>query len=167
MSVRQMDPTFSGEFCWKPHPVRSKEKQLKACLDALLLTHPEVDRHGLLSTKGSRVPGACEYIEQDAAYTSWCPRIAILRESTEDRTNGIIYRHQNIFAKVVLDPSFGQTYCVLDGLGECEDQYSVLQSIRKLPGIPKFKLIIVGRDMDGLKNYMRIKFDPDNDKRGI
>jgi ankyrin repeat protein len=41
------------------------------CRDALFLTDPNVDRESLLSVKGTRVAGTCEWIRQNGSYQSW------------------------------------------------------------------------------------------------
>jgi hypothetical protein len=42
-----------------------------ACRNALFLTDPHVDRERLISAKGTRVKGTCEWITHDASYRAW------------------------------------------------------------------------------------------------
>ncbi|RFU32974.1 hypothetical protein B7463_g3376, partial [Scytalidium lignicola] len=44
---------------------------VSACQNALFLTDPDVDRESLISTKGTRVAGTCEWIRQNENYQSW------------------------------------------------------------------------------------------------
>ncbi|KAK4892386.1 hypothetical protein LTR27_009042 [Elasticomyces elasticus] len=45
--------------------------KLERCRDLLFVTDPEVDRAGLISAKGTRVSGTCEWIWRDAAFKAW------------------------------------------------------------------------------------------------
>jgi ankyrin repeat protein len=45
--------------------------ELEACRQSLYITDPYIDREVLISTKGKRVPGTCEWIAQHASYQSW------------------------------------------------------------------------------------------------
>ncbi|KAL1988197.1 hypothetical protein VTN96DRAFT_727 [Rasamsonia emersonii] len=45
--------------------------QIKTCRDALFLTDPEIDRQELISIKGPRVSGTCEWIRENELYRSW------------------------------------------------------------------------------------------------
>ncbi|KAK5724363.1 hypothetical protein LTR15_004408 [Elasticomyces elasticus] len=45
--------------------------KIERCRNAIFLTDPEIDRAGLVSAKGKRVEGTCEWIKKDAAYQSW------------------------------------------------------------------------------------------------
>lgn len=47
------------------------EKSTRACRDALFLTNPRDDRAGLISTKGKRVDGSCQWIEENPTYKAW------------------------------------------------------------------------------------------------
>jgi Cdc6-like AAA superfamily ATPase len=47
------------------------EERVGACLNALFLTDPQVDRESLISAKGTRVDGTCEWILQNESYRSW------------------------------------------------------------------------------------------------
>ncbi|KAK7177745.1 ankyrin repeat protein [Paraphaeosphaeria sporulosa] len=47
------------------------EKKVTACRNALFLTDPYIIRGSLISTKGTRVAGTCEWIKQNAEYQSW------------------------------------------------------------------------------------------------
>jgi ankyrin repeat protein len=55
----------------EPPKSDEEKKQNKACLDALLLTDPVIDRRKLKRTKGKRVAGTCEWIEENKLYRSW------------------------------------------------------------------------------------------------
>ncbi|OBT75198.1 hypothetical protein VF21_06136 [Pseudogymnoascus sp. 05NY08] len=48
-----------------------KEAEVKACLAALFLTNPRVDRENLVDEKGPRVHSTCEWIKTNELYTSW------------------------------------------------------------------------------------------------
>jgi ankyrin repeat protein len=41
------------------------------CREALFVTDPSTDRHGLIDKKGHRVAGTCEWIEENEIYKSW------------------------------------------------------------------------------------------------
>ncbi|KAK5728137.1 hypothetical protein LTR17_012145 [Elasticomyces elasticus] len=45
--------------------------KLERCRNTIFLTDPEIDRAGLISAKGKRVEGTCEWIREDAAYKDW------------------------------------------------------------------------------------------------
>jgi ankyrin repeat protein len=47
------------------------EQAAVACRNALFLTDPYVDRESLISAKGTRVPGTCEWITHDVNYRAW------------------------------------------------------------------------------------------------
>ncbi|KAF1828069.1 hypothetical protein BDW02DRAFT_485176, partial [Decorospora gaudefroyi] len=42
-----------------------------ACRNALFLTDPHVDRESVITTKGTRVAGTCEWITHNASYRAW------------------------------------------------------------------------------------------------
>ena len=75
-----------------------------------------------------------------------------------------------IFRKIVLDVNFCKTFCVIDGLDEC-DAYTKKMLVPKIVDLFKhptlaeiaFKLVIVSRDIPGLKGCTTVKLDPDND----
>ncbi|KAF5851452.1 hypothetical protein GGP41_004293, partial [Bipolaris sorokiniana] len=50
---------------------KASEKAAVACRNALFLTDPHVDRESVISAKGKRVAGTCEWITQDAKYSAW------------------------------------------------------------------------------------------------
>lgn len=52
-------------------PQKAFEEKVNACLKALLLTDPEVDREKLIRTKGKRIAGTCEWIRENGNYRSW------------------------------------------------------------------------------------------------
>jgi hypothetical protein len=47
-----------------------EQKARRDCLDVLLLTSPYDDRAKLISAKGKRVNGTCEWIKEDRVYCS-------------------------------------------------------------------------------------------------
>ncbi|CAN9243504.1 unnamed protein product [Alternaria alternata] len=49
----------------------ASEQAAVACRNALFLTDPHVDRESLISAKGTRVPGTCEWITHDVNYRAW------------------------------------------------------------------------------------------------
>ena len=51
--------------------VGSSQDDAQACLAALFLTDPIDDRDKLISAKGSRVDGTCEWITENTLYRSW------------------------------------------------------------------------------------------------
>jgi ankyrin repeat protein len=79
-----------------------------------------------------------------------------------------------IFRKLLQDPDLGTTFCVLDGLDEC-DEGSLRLLVAKLvdffssqnlqPTDRVFKLAIVSREILGLHGVAQVKLDPDHDKR--
>jgi ankyrin repeat protein len=79
-----------------------------------------------------------------------------------------------IFRRLLQDPDRATTFCVLDGLDECDVDSSRillvklvdLLSSQKLQSAGKaFKLVIVSRKLRGLHGMAQIKLDPDNDER--
>ena len=84
-----------------------------------------------------------------------------------------------IFESMLRDPDFGTTYCVIDGLDECEEG-SLQVFITKLsdfflangsrPTVGEFKLIVVSRELPVsmtriLSFFPRLKLDPDSDDK--
>ncbi|KAJ9658996.1 hypothetical protein H2198_003425 [Neophaeococcomyces mojaviensis] len=51
--------------------VEALEEKIAKCRNALSLTDPAIDRASLISEKGKRVAGTCEWIRQDEKYRSW------------------------------------------------------------------------------------------------
>jgi ankyrin repeat protein len=49
----------------------AQDKAIADCRSALFLTDPEVDRATLITAKGNRVPGTCEWIKDEAQYRQW------------------------------------------------------------------------------------------------
>jgi hypothetical protein len=47
------------------------EQAAVACCTTLFLTNSHVDRESLISAKGTRVKGTCEWITHDASYRAW------------------------------------------------------------------------------------------------
>jgi polynucleotide 5'-kinase involved in rRNA processing len=52
------------------HQPRQDDKIGKCC-NELFLTDPEMDRASLVSVKGDRVSGTCEWIRRDDKYNCW------------------------------------------------------------------------------------------------
>ncbi|KAK3623426.1 hypothetical protein LTR56_021602 [Elasticomyces elasticus] len=53
-------------------PPQDSVTKLDKSRSNLFLTDPELDREGLISAKGKRVDGTCEWILDDAIFKSWC-----------------------------------------------------------------------------------------------
>lgn len=78
-----------------------------------------------------------------------------------------------IFQMLLQDPDLGTTFCVLDGLDECDDGSSQaiiaklvhfsLQHRQSTDRAPR--LVIVSRELLGLEKCARVKLDPDNEGR--
>jgi ankyrin repeat protein len=49
----------------------ARDKAIADCRSALFLTDPEIDRAILVTAKGSRVPGTCEWIKEELIYQRW------------------------------------------------------------------------------------------------
>jgi ankyrin repeat protein len=49
----------------------ASEQNASACRNALFLTDPHVDRESLISAKGTRVAGTCEWITHHTSYRAW------------------------------------------------------------------------------------------------
>lgn len=49
----------------------ARDKAIADCRSALFLTDPDVDRETLITAKGRRVPGTCEWIREDPNYQQW------------------------------------------------------------------------------------------------
>jgi hypothetical protein len=49
----------------------ARDKAIADCRSALFLTDPEVDRVTLITAKGRRVPGTCEWIKDEPHYQQW------------------------------------------------------------------------------------------------
>ncbi|KAK3707864.1 hypothetical protein LTR37_011866 [Vermiconidia calcicola] len=47
------------------------DKAIDNCRSNLFLSDPEIDRANLISAKGERVDGTCEWVERNDAYNSW------------------------------------------------------------------------------------------------
>ena len=61
-------------FAANNHLIDALEQAAIACRNALLLTDPHIDRERLVSAKGTRVPGTCEWITHNASYRAWLNR---------------------------------------------------------------------------------------------
>jgi hypothetical protein len=79
-----------------------------------------------------------------------------------------------IFGKLIADAELGTMFCVIDGLDECEEStlrgllpriISLLTSDTLFLANGTFKLAIVSRDIPSLQGCIRIRLDPDNDKK--
>ncbi|EMD64525.1 hypothetical protein GGP41_006925 [Bipolaris sorokiniana] len=49
----------------------AEDEEAVACRNALYLTDPDVDRESVISAKGTRVAGTCEWITQNETYRAW------------------------------------------------------------------------------------------------
>ena len=49
----------------------ARDKAIADCRSALFLTDPDVDRETLITAKGRRVPGTCEWIREDPNFQQW------------------------------------------------------------------------------------------------
>ncbi|KAF3028327.1 hypothetical protein E8E12_000223 [Didymella heteroderae] len=58
-------------FAGAHNPQETPEQAARACRNALFLTDPHVDRERVISAKGTRVAGTCEWITHDAKYQAW------------------------------------------------------------------------------------------------
>ena len=233
--------------------VGSNEDEAQACLRALFLTDICADRAKLISSKGPRVDGTCEWIKSHLLYNAWlrsqsqllwlsggpgkgktmlsvflaeeleqtarssqnklflqyfcdnkdekrntavavirglifqllqsCPRLfdhilpsfKIQKESLFLSTSfEALWR---IFESMVSDPALETTYCVLDGLDECDEasleillgKFAALLSANPNESSPcHLNLVIVSRDLPNfipelLSSFPRISLDPDAD----
>ncbi|KAM0689613.1 hypothetical protein Q7P36_010484 [Cladosporium allicinum] len=52
-------------------PKVARDKAIADCRSVLFLTDPEVDRATLITAKGTRVPGTCEWIRKEHSYQQW------------------------------------------------------------------------------------------------
>lgn len=52
-------------------PTETSEQAPSKCHEALFLTDSHVDRESVISAKGARVAGTCEWILQDESYRAW------------------------------------------------------------------------------------------------
>jgi ankyrin repeat protein len=55
----------------KWHSIEAFERAASACRSALFLTDPCVERESLISRKGTRAAGTCEWITHNESYQSW------------------------------------------------------------------------------------------------
>ncbi|GAB1725527.1 hypothetical protein NU195Hw_Modified_11t1 [Hortaea werneckii] len=229
------------------HGQEDHAAKVKRCRDALFLSDPEIDRARLISEKGKRVDGTCEWIRKDKAYKTWrsgdtnllwinggpgkgktilsifltqelqrkfskdatfyfCSNnnqernnaAAVLRglmwHVTEKRPQlaDVLLEHLidenrrhitlnspetlwSIFVKMLRDPRVGTTYCVLDGLDECDEdsQRWLVAKLVELASVDRpgssnaaFKIAIISRpDVSGLNRCTKVRLDPDNDKQ--
>lgn len=60
----------------------AEEQAAVACRNALFLTDPHVDRERVISAKGTRVAGTCEWITRNAKYRAW-----LSSDNNEDSNN--------------------------------------------------------------------------------
>ncbi|PZD29771.1 hypothetical protein A1F96_04895 [Pyrenophora tritici-repentis] len=73
-------------FAVSHKPQEASEQAAVACRNALRLTDPHVDREGIISAKGSRVVGTCEWITHNASYRAWLNRDGDGNSSNNDNT---------------------------------------------------------------------------------
>ncbi|KAI1743227.1 ankyrin repeat-containing domain protein [Xylaria scruposa] len=58
--------------CTRPEdPQQAFQDKVDSCRNALFLTNPYVDRESLISSKGKRTVGTCEWIKDNDVYRSW------------------------------------------------------------------------------------------------
>ncbi|PSN59264.1 hypothetical protein BS50DRAFT_260919 [Corynespora cassiicola Philippines] len=78
-----------------------------------------------------------------------------------------------IFSRLIEDPGIGTMFCVIDGLDECnEDErktlvpriVSLLSSKTPSSATQTFKMVLVSREMRGLRDCATMKLDPDNNE---
>jgi ankyrin repeat protein len=221
--------------------------EVRACLNTLFLTDPYVDREKIITEKGTRVSGTCEWIRRDGTYQSWLngsePLLWIsggpgkgktmlsiyLTEELEKivrntKSTGLLFyfcSHQDekrntaitilrglvyqivekrqklvehilpyfespekvsaalssletlwvMFMKLLQDPELDTTFCVLDGLDECDENtkgvlvpriVNMFSQGNLSPSTKAFRLVIVSRDISGLHTCARLRLDPDN-----
>ncbi|PGH01146.1 hypothetical protein AJ79_08017 [Helicocarpus griseus UAMH5409] len=79
-----------------------------------------------------------------------------------------------IFEALVRDPRIDTTFCILDGLDECDGESIkfLATKLRDLLGhttenntFPKFQLLMVSREIHALKGSPTIQIDPDHDEQ--
>ncbi|PZD29773.1 hypothetical protein A1F96_04897, partial [Pyrenophora tritici-repentis] len=79
--------TFSNcRFGNNDESQKALEQAVVECRNALFLTDPHVDREGIISAKGSRVVGTCEWITHNASYRAWLNRDGDGNSSNNDNT---------------------------------------------------------------------------------
>ncbi|KAJ5807643.1 hypothetical protein N7447_011099 [Penicillium robsamsonii] len=217
-------------------PGSSTEEEYQECQRALFPTNPYdpyLDREQVISSKGPRVPGTCEWIRESERYRAWLhgdtpllwicggpgkgktmlsiflteeleqlkskmPGTELLfyfcnhqdekRRTADAILRGLLYQVLRrrpslvkyvrpyldayadggfpfealwtMFRKVLQDPDLGTTFCIIDGLDECDDEYDLrrtlvaklvafLLSDKKSSSI-RLQLIIVSRELPGL-----------------
>ena len=223
------------------------EDEANACLRALFLTDISADRAKLITTKGPRVDGTCQWIKSHALYDSWlrshsqllwlsggpgkgktmlsiflaeeleqnklflqyfCDNKDEKRNTAVAVLRGLIYQLLQslprlfdhilpifkiqkeslflstsfetlwkIFENMVCDPALETTYCVLDGLDEC-DEASLEVLLGKFTALfsaepnnssaCRLNFLVVSRDLPDcipelLSSFPRISLDPDAD----
>ena len=230
--------------------VGPNEEEAQACLRAIFLTDISADRAKLITTKGPRVDGTCEWIKSHALYDSWlrsqsqllwlsggpgkgktmlsiflaeeleqtarlsqnklflqyfCDNKDEKRNTAVTVIRGLIYQLLQsrpklfnhilptfkiqkeslfsfetlwrIFESMVCDPALETTYCVLDGLDECDEasleillgKFAALLSAKPYgSSVCHLNLLIVSRDLPDfipelLSGFPRIALDPDAD----
>ncbi|KAI3339128.1 hypothetical protein F4824DRAFT_508504 [Ustulina deusta] len=61
----------SIQYIGTEHPRKALQDKVDSCCNAQFLTDPYVDRESLISTKGKRAVGTCEWIKCNDIYQSW------------------------------------------------------------------------------------------------
>lgn len=218
---------------------RDHASAVKKCRNEIFLTDPELHRASLISTKGKRVEGTCEWIRADETYKSWrngeeqvlwirggpgkgkTMLSIFLSQDLEEAGQTIYYFCANddqqrnnaaavlraliwqvtgkypestghlleylddqkkiqstlsspdalwhILIKVMQDRHVDQTFCVLDGLDEL-DEDSQIWLVAKLvdeaqtPVLHKLKLVAVSRPILRLESVAKVSLDPEQDE---
>jgi hypothetical protein len=220
-----------------------EEEKIVQYLNALLTIRPEDHRAALVSTKGQRVAGTCEWIKDDAEYQAllsgesrllWIQggpgkgktmlsafltqefektenvvyffcraddetyrtatyvlrsliwQLAVQQPATAHHLTQYLYPPDqkpavltsretlwSILVKITSDPNFIRTFCLLDGLDECDDESQrwlammFIQHCETHEGAPDMscmRVIIASRPgVLALRTSKQIVLDPDND----
>jgi hypothetical protein len=231
----------SQTFYNTTQPLPEKDK-IAECQNALLTIRPEDHRATIVSTKGQRVAGTCEWILNDARYQSLLrgdtrllciqggpgkgkTMMSIFLTQELERTQKVIYffcqaddearrsatyvlrsliwqltvQHPalahhlthylyppdqkqpvltsketlwSIFVKITDDPGFTGSFCLLDGLDECDEESQrwlamkltdLCKAHEGLPGINCVRILIVSRPgIPTLSTSKRVVLDPDH-----
>ena len=145
LSTERQNAEVLSYFCnYLDEKRNSAVAVLRGLLWQILLKHPDLAKHALPYFDGS----------QQTQNTIWSLQALWI-----------------IFTKLLEDPNLGATFCVLDGLDECENDSTRLL-IKKLvefytlqdlhPTIRRHKLVILSRKITELKDCRQVRLDPDN-----